>query len=56
MQICHGNPKNYERFKSKFMLMYHRQFDDDEYRLLEELMTANVRDTIGEYLNSTGIT
>jgi len=47
-----GNPKNYERFRSKFMLMYHRQFEDDDYRLalLEELLTENVRDTIGECL------
>ena len=47
-----GDPKNYSRFKSKFMILYHREFEDDASRLciLDELLVETVRNEIGECL------
>jgi hypothetical protein len=52
-----GDPKNYARFRSKFMILYHREFEDDASRLcmLEELLEEKVRNEIGECLTDSSM-
>jgi hypothetical protein len=53
----YGDPKNYARFRSKFMILYHREFEDDASRLcmLEELLEEKVRNEIGECLTDSSM-